>query len=95
MIQELDLTVTNTAAVPSGLPPFQVSYLQIYNPDAAASLAFTFNGVTPVVNGAGITLLPCGSATYDSPGGTTLVINAIKMISSVASQKATIIFGGP
>lgn len=95
MIQEVSATVTNTAGAVSGMPPNQVSYLQIHNPHATASVAYTLDGSTPVVNGTGFTLGPLGTSTFDSPGGTTVVCAGLKMISSTATQTVSILWGGP
>lgn len=78
-------TVTNTAAAVTGLPATR-KYLIVHNPSATGSMAFTLDGVTPVINGAGITLLPYGSVVLDqyTNDGT------ITAISSIATQTITI-----
>ena len=59
--------------------------LQIHNPTAlnGASIAYTTDGTTPVIGGAGITLFPGGTSTYDVrvPAGP---INLIASASSTA-----------
>jgi hypothetical protein len=93
MLQQVNATVTNSAAVVTGLPG-SASYLQIHNPHATATIAYTFDGSTPVINGNGITLAALGTDTRDQPGG-TVWSGSIKAISSVASQAVTIIWGNP
>ena len=96
-MSEADLTVTNTATVVTSLTggskvPQNVPYLVIENPSSTASLAFTINGATPVVNGLGITLGPLGSQTFDAPTGVGYPIGSLKIISSSASQSATLLY---
>jgi hypothetical protein len=94
MLQQVNATVTNSAAVVSATIPNNVSYMQIHNPHPTASIAFTIDGSTPVVNGNGITLGPLVTATYDNPGGSTFTGGTgMKAISSVSSQSVTIIWG--
>lgn len=53
-------------------------HLMIHNPSTTASLAFTLDGTTPVVNGQGITMGPLGAAFYDS----FIATGAVTMIGS-------------
>lgn len=89
---ENDLAVTNAATTPTGLPEY-ASYGQIFNPHATASIAFSLNGKDPVVNGLGITLAPLGSYTFDNPSNVRLPLGKLKIISSTASQAATLFWG--
>lgn len=90
-IVELDITVTNAVSTPSGLPT-SAQYVQIFNPHATASLAFTINGQVPSINGVGITLAPLGSETFDAPSSSQFPLGNIKLVSSVSSQNATILW---
>jgi hypothetical protein len=84
-------TVGTAATVELAAPALGVvrGFLQIENPSASASLAFTLDGSTPVVNGNGITLGPLGSATYD----TWVPQGAVTMIGSGSSTPFTICAG--
>ena len=89
-----NLTVTNSAQAMSALwttAPQSSDYVQICNPSATASIAFTIDGSSPVVNGNGITIAPLGSETFDHPAGVGFPVGALKLISSVASQSVTIL----
>ena len=89
-MQQVDLTVTNSAATPAGLPQ-RTQFFVIHNPHATASLALSFGG-TPAINGIGVTLGPLGSQTFDAPSGVSYPVGTLKLISSVASQAATILY---
>lgn len=83
-------TVTSSSASAQTLTgcskvPNNVSFLQIHNPNASGSLAYTFDGTTPVLNAAGITLGPLGTATYD----TDIPVGGLKLIAT-GTQTATI-----
>ena len=97
-MQEFDITVTNSATAVASLTggtniPQASSYVAIENPSATASIAFSVNGATPIVNGLGITLGPLGSIVFDAPGGVAFPCGSLKFISSAASQSATILVG--
>ena len=78
--------IVELAAIPVG----QVrGFLQIQNPSATASLAYTLDGSTPAVNGNGFTLGPLGSATYD----TWVSQDSVTIIGSGASTPWTICVG--
>lgn len=89
----INATITNTAGAPqdkvtSAKVPNTHKYIIIHNPDAAASLAFTLDGTVPVVNSNGVTLFPGGTTTLDQYSNN----GALSMISSAASQSATIMW---
>lgn len=62
-------------------------FLHIHNPSITASLAFTLDGTSPVVNGQGDTLLPGGTATFEIkvPQG------ILTLIASASSSPYTIL----
>ena len=86
-MQQINLTVTNSSSTASGTPTGG-NYLVVHNQDASASLAFTLDGSTPVVNDNGVTLAPETSFSLGQWSA-----SAVKLISSANSQKATLLCG--
>jgi len=87
----INATITNSAAAPTDkvtslTVPSAKKYLIVHNPSETAYLALTLDGTTPVVQTNGITLFPGGTFTSDQYS----MNGALSMISSAASQSATI-----
>ncbi len=64
------------------------NYLRIFNPSAAASIAYTLDGTDPVVNGNGITLGPLGASSDDI----FVPVNKVRMIASAGATPYTILW---
>lgn len=67
-----------------------LNFLQIQNTHTTNLLAYTFDNVDPVINGAGNTLLPYGDITCDN-----YVINGpgdLKVVGSAAGTTFTILY---
>ena len=89
-MQQINVSLTSAAAAIGAPLPSSGTYLQIHNPSATASLAYTFDGSTPVINGNGITLGPLVTATYDNPAGGRWT-GPLTMIGA-ANQSATLLY---
>ena len=74
-------TAASVLTAASQVPGTSLSrhYLKIHNPSSSASLAYTLDGTTPVVNGKGFTLGPLGKDEWDivvPQGVVTLIASA-------------------
>ena len=82
MAFEFNFSVGTAAQALTGVPSVFDSVL-LENNSGAASIAVTFDGSTPVVNGAGFTIAPLGSLTWRPP------LNAPVTLTAVSSAAAT------
>lgn len=76
MAFEFNFSVGTSAQVLAALPT-AFNAIMLQNTSPTASVALTFDGSTPLVNGAGFTLAPLAALTWHPPVAQAITVTAI------------------